>query len=172
MKRSISHIRTKRLWLREIDETDTAEIVKIRSDGNVNKYFHNVSKLTQKAHICWYWDEYIKNDDKIEWIAVKDDDGRFVGVYGAKRLKGQEVELSYISVQNLQRQGFASEALGAVMEWCKSQWMAYTAVVSVHRDNTPSLTFAQSMGFDYVDRNGDFMIMKTDIESRNSYLVT
>lgn len=43
--RSNTSIKTERLWLRQIDETDTESIVKIRSEESVYRYFLNPVRI-------------------------------------------------------------------------------------------------------------------------------
>ena len=160
MKRSISIITTERLFLRQIDETDAESIVMLRSEKDVYRYFHNPVKLTLEDHKKWFRDCYCKNDDRTDWIAVNDQDGSLVGVYGAKKSKDNEIELSYLTSRQMRGRGYASEAVKAVIKWCEDNWHNSLFCVSVHKDNTASLLFAKSIGFSEESSEGDFIIMK------------
>lgn len=160
MKRSTSHITTERLWLRQIDETDTESIVGLRSDERVFRYFLKPSKLTVDEHLHWYREKYIHDRNRIDWIAVDDDTGAFVGIYGAKKIASGEAEISYITADCMKRRGYAFEAVEAVINWCVKQWKIRTAVVEIHKENSVSIAFADMMGFKNVDSNESFVKMR------------
>lgn len=159
MKRSTSHITTERLWLRQIDETDTESIVGLRSDERVYQYFLNPSKLTADEHLHWYREKYIRDLNRMDWIAVDDDTGAFIGIYGAKKLSFDEAEISYITAGRMMRKGYASEAVEAVINWCVEQWRIRIAVVEIHKENLVSIAFADRMGFKNTDSNEAFIKM-------------
>lgn len=147
MKRSETSIKTKRLWLRQIDETDAESIVALRSDENVYKYFLNSKKLTVDEHRVWYNNVYAKFEDRIDWIAVDDETGEFIGVYGSKKEDGNSVEVSYITNPDHQNKGFALEAVNGIIDWCVDNWHISSVTVCIHKDNNPSLEFVYRLGF-------------------------
>ncbi len=56
MKRSDTSIKTKRLWLRQIDETDAESIVALRSVKEVYKYFLTPMKIRNCQKITFkFW---------------------------------------------------------------------------------------------------------------------
>ncbi len=160
MKRSSSFIKTERLFLRQIDETDAESIVALRSDEKVYRFFLNPVKLTVEDHRNWYSNNYNNDDGRLDWIAVNDADGHLVGVYGAKMTENREIELSYITAPDMQGRGYAAEAVRAVIEWCKSNWSpCHRFMVNVHKDNGASLSFAESLGFFTDSENSGFIRM-------------
>ena len=79
--RSETSIKTDRLWLRQIDETDAEAIVSLRQDEKVYRYFKNPVKITAEGHRDWYRDGYCNNDNRIDWIAVDDVTGAFISTF-------------------------------------------------------------------------------------------
>ena len=145
--RSETSIKTERLWLRQIDETDAESIVSLRSKENVYKYFLNPVKLTIDRHKEWYNNTYINSYDCIDWIAVDDETGEFIGVYGAKKVDSGSVEVSYITESSHQHKGYAAEAVEAIILWCEKQWSIVKIIANIHIENKESINFAQKLGF-------------------------
>ena len=151
MKRSASHITTDRLWMRQIDETDAQSIVKLRSKDRIYRYFLNPKELTLGEHNCWYRNNYVPNENRIDWMAVNDNDGTFVGVFGAKKVGLGEAEI---------RKGYASEAVRAIISWCVNSWTISFVMVEIHKDNKSSIQFAKKLGFQKKSDNGSFLRME------------
>ncbi len=159
MQRSATQIQTNRLWLRQIDETDAESIVKVRSDEGVYRYFINPKKLTVEDHLEWYRNNYVKSANRIDWIAVDDENGAFIGVYGIKIMDSKEIEISYITSPEKLHKGYASEAVRAIIKWCKSHFDVNCFFVSIHEDNMDSIGFAHAIGFKENKKEGKFLKM-------------
>ena len=159
MRRSDTSIKTERLWLRQIDETDAEAIVSLRADESVYCYFLNPVKISADEHRLWYEEQYKVDYNRIDWIAVDDETGDFIGVYGAKKVDENTVEVSYITKPDKQGCGYASEAIGAIMDFCCCLWNVDIAEVRIHKDNCTSLTFAKKIGFHMVYESGNFIRM-------------
>ena len=164
MKRSETSIKTERLWLRQIDETDAYAITSLRSDEGVYRFFFNPVKLTLDEHNRWYQDKYIKSADRIDWIAVDDGMGAFIGVYGARKIRNDAIQVSYITSPNYKKCGYASEAVVAIMAWCKVKWNACYALACIHSGNLASIHFANRLGFKEYTRNKEFIKMRRDLQ--------
>lgn len=160
MRRSETYIKTERLWLRQIDETDADSIVSLRSNEDVYQYFLNPVKITVEQHNDWYRSQYVNSNDRIDWIAVDNNTGDFIGVYGAKKGKHDTVEVSYITVQKKQSKGYASEAIDAIIRWCADIWLAKFFEVNINSNNIPSINFATKFGFVKIDTEGKFIRMQ------------
>ena len=157
--RSDTTIKSDRLWLRQIDETDAEAIVSLRSEEDVYKYFLNPVRLTLDDHKKWYKNRYCRDKDRIDWIAVNNENGAFVGVYGAKRELDNAVEVSYITNPLYRSEGYASEAVNSIIQWCMEHWGIGEAVAVIHRENKASICFAENNGFHEKARHDDFITM-------------
>ena len=162
--RSETSIKTKRLFMRQIDETDASAIVSLRSDENVYKFFLNPIKLTVEDHLSWYHNSYCNNTNRIDWVAVTDNGGEFIGVYGANREQDNTVELSYITNPKQLHRGYASEAVKAIIDWCTEKWETTSYKVTIHKGNEVSIGFAHKLGFVKAEDVDDaFICMKLDV---------
>ena len=164
MKRSETSIRTKRMWLRQIDETDSEAIVGLRSDERVYRFFINPVKLTLEDHVRWYKTNYIMSSSRLDWIAVDDQTGVFIGIYGVKIKAQDTVEVSYITHTDKQRQGYASEAIKGLLVWAIKHLHVQYAVANVHEENMESISFAEKMGFEHIGKEGRFLSMKLSLD--------
>ena len=160
MRRSETSIKTGRMWLRQIDATDAESIVALRSDESVYRYFLNPTKLTVDSHRSWYEKQYKIDTSRIDWIAVDDETGDFIGVYGAKKESSDTVEISYITNRDKQGFGYAKEAVKAIIDWCENNWNVNSFEVNIHRSNIPSISFAKRIGFVKFDSAGGFIRMR------------
>lgn len=129
--RSDTSIKTDRLWLRQIDETDAEAIVSLRSDEEVYRYFLNPVRITVDAHKVWYKEQYSSDDNRIDGIAVDDETGTFIGVYGVKKDVDGTVEVSYITHPIYKGYGYASEAIESVIKWSVDKWNIRTVKVII-----------------------------------------
>lgn len=161
--RSDTFIKTERLFLRQIDQTDAEDIVSLRSDESVYRYFLNPIKLTVDDHNRWYKTSYIKDSYRIDWVAVDDNSGDFIGVYGAKKICDNTAEVSYITKQDKKGKGYATEAINEILKWCIRRWKTKFAVVVIHIDNTASIDFAKSMGFTETEKKDLFVTFMKEI---------
>ena len=167
MRRSITSIKTDRLWLRQIDETDAEAIVDIRSDKNVYKYFLNPVKISIDDHRRWYNEQYKNDDNRIDWIAVDDKSGDFIGIYGAKMVERNTAEVSYITKPDKQGCGYAKEAVEAIIRWCVDYWGVNSAIVTINKGNKRSISFARHLEFrdcEEIACNRDFTVLRNTIK--------
>ena len=163
MKQSDAIKKTERLFLRQIDETDTEAVVKLRSDEKIYRFFKKPVKLCADDHIRWYRNVYCKNEECIEWIALDDELGFFVGIYGAMKSDENVVELGYITNPEYKQRGYASEAIIGIIKWCSKKWGTEDFLAIVHEDNKPSIEFVYSLGFEERGNNNEFKIMKLHV---------
>ena len=163
MKHSETHIQTKRLWLREIDESDTETIVSLRSDPKIYRFFTKPHEITREEHLNWYRTRYCRDENRIEWLAIDDDTGQVIGIYGAKSAEGDTVEVSYLTVESVRGAGYAMEAVEAILQWAKMRWSSKRAVAVVHRENQPSSGFIQKLGFCANQEKNGFIVFSKEL---------
>ena len=156
-------IKTDRLKLREICETDTEKIVAWRSDPEVYKYFRNPHALTEAEHLQWYQNKYIKDNDMISWIACFEKDP--IGVFQAVRRDIETAEVSYLLDKGYQGKGFAAEVVSAIEKWIYKSWNINKLVAEIHVDNEKSREFILRMGYIKKSREGNFDIYIKTLEN-------
>lgn len=138
---------TERLRLREINEDDADFIVKLRSDPGAYKYFKIPRKISTEEHLDWYHNSYLEDHDRIEWIAIYC--GECVGVFGARRKveSDKQAEVSYILSPEHYGKGLASEAIEAIISYCKDHWGSTEAIATIHSGNDRSISFIMNLRF-------------------------
>ncbi len=159
MKHSESHMATERLWLREIDESDAHTIVSLRSNPKVYRFFENPCAVTIPGHRKWYWENYVPNQQRIDWMAIDNETGKVVGVYGAKYISGH-IMLSYLTSADMQGNGYAREAVERIMRWGLEYWKSNHFFAVIHKDNFASIHFIEQLLFFRERTNEKFLIYK------------
>ena len=157
-------LQTARLIMRGITEEDTRAIITLRSDPNVYKYFVSPHQITEEEHLSWFKNNYIFNEDRLDWIAF-DMAVRLVGVFGVKRdnKDSKEAEVSYILAPQQYGKGYASEAVNCLIQFCREEWKCVCVTAEVHEENSDSIRFAEKLGFAIELKNGSFFCLKKRI---------
>lgn len=163
MKGNLCDIKTERLFLREISEDDTSKIVEWRSDPEIYKLFLNPHKLTVQEHTSWFHNEYINNQNRIEWICYIDD--LPIGVFGIKRknCKSKDAEVSYLVDSKVRQNGYAREAVIGILVWAADRWEITRVIAEIHRSNISSKRFIEKLGFKNVEKTGEFLIYRKEL---------
>lgn len=164
MTKSVSLIETDRLVLRGIEEGDTDIIVKWRSDPEVYRYFTSPHPLTAEEHERWFREIYCHDFNRWDWLALEKTAKTPVGLFGVKREKEKNVEVSYLLAPEAQHKGYAGEALENLLKWAKGHCRATIATANIHRDNTASLRFIERLKFGRDIEQGKFLIYRKTLE--------
>lgn len=158
-------LETKRLELLDIEDKDTSEIVKWRSNPDVYKFFLSQHPLTRDEHLNWYNGSYIYNNNRFDWMARERDTHKSVGVFGVKRESEQSktAEVSYILAPEHQGKGYASEAVLRTIQFAKEYWHCDKVIAEIHQKNEMSISLAKRLGFTYVRNVGEFCVYERNI---------
>lgn len=157
---------TKRLRMRDITELDAPIIVRLRSNPEVYKYFLHPHEITVDEHLSWYNKIYAFDTNRFDWIAF-DEENNAIGIFGIKRPYSQclKAELSYILDPIYYGKGYAKEAMGKLIDYCRIEWKCTSVFVEIHKDNTASIEFIRKLGF-YEDKTeGDFLYFQRLLDS-------
>ncbi len=155
-------LETKRLILRDIQESDAQLIVKWRSNPDVYKYFCSPHPITIEEHNKWYSNRYIYDVKRFDFMALLKETLTPIGVFGIKMIetKNQSAEISYILSPQMQGNGYASEAVERLNRYIKEYWNCKISVAEIHKDNINSIRFAKNLGYKYVSDNKQFIIFE------------
>lgn len=162
MARNLEQIQTERLILRGINETDAADIVEWRSDPNVYKYFKSPHQITLEEHLNWYWNRYLANENRFDWICVEKKSGNHIGVFGLYR-KIETVEINYLLAVEGQHKGYAIEAIRSLIGYAKKKWNCKQVVAEIHKNNLASIAVVKRLEFKEVSLNGSFIIYRKEV---------
>ncbi len=106
------------------------------------------------------WDQIIEAPISADWLLrgmVRLSDGRMIGYinfHGAPDQRGR-AELGYTVFEEFRRQGYATEAIAAMMKWAQSLRPIEAFVVSISPRNRASLALAAALGFEQVGSQVD-----------------
>ncbi len=162
---TVTNVVTDRLTLRDIIAQDTELIVDWRSDPEIYKYFLESHPIDKKEHLDWYWNKYIFDPDRFDYMAIRRDTGRAIGVFGIKRedSSSKEVEVSYMLSPEERRKGYASEAVIALMDYIKKEWECKSVIAKIHKDNRSSIRLVLKLGYRCVYHNEMFGTYKKEL---------
>ena len=148
-----------RLSYREITLDDASVIVEWRSDPSVYKYFTQPHKVTVEEHINWFQNSYKSNDNRIDFMALNSE-GRPVGIFGIRRDSDHslEAEVSYILGPDFYGQGYCTEGVKWLMDYCRQIWKCTKVTAEIHKDNIRSVNLVKRLGFEQQETNGEFVI--------------
>lgn len=157
---------TERLRLREIQETDADLLVGWRTRPEVYRYFVNAHPIRREEHLKWFWETYLPDADRIDWLGCKKENGNPVGVFGVKRvgMDGQTAELSYLLDPREYHKGYAQEVLRALLEWSQNYGNVKTAIAEIHKENEASLRLIEKLGFAKKEKRGSFLLYEKKLE--------
>lgn len=153
---------TERLVLKEITEKDTDLIVAWRSNPEVYRFFLSPHPLSAGEHMEWFQDQYKKDVNRFDWMAVTKGSKEAVGIFGIKRENGdsKEAEISYLLASKAQGKGYASEAVGCIMRFALERWHCDSCAAKIHVENYASVQFAKRLGFTISGMEGVFACYK------------
>lgn len=164
MKKAAPILETPRLILSDIQQEDTEKIVFWRSDPKVYCFFLSPHKVTTEEHLNWFHSRYLLDETRYDFMAKQKGTGESIGVFGVRYLPDQNAaEISYILGKTFRSQGYATEAMTAVMDFSQDFWPIQQWIAEIHKGNASSLHFAQKLGFTKVGENSPFWIFTKEI---------
>lgn len=110
--------------------------------------------------------QLLNDPERAEWpvyaIALRDDDRTMVGHAGFHGPPGSNslraadaVEFGYTVFEDFRRRGYATEAVGALLDWARDERGIRRFVLSVAPTNDPSLVIVRRFGFVQTGRHWD-----------------
>ncbi len=157
-------LETQRLILAEIEECDAQDIVILRSDEAAYRFFKYPHRVTIEEHLNWYYNSYLHDENRIDYLARDKQTRELVGIYGMKRINEEAAEVSYLTSPKHKRKGYGAEAVKSIMKECKEHWCISRAIAEINSANTASINFATHLGFVFYSENDGFIIMDRYID--------
>ena len=158
-------LKTRRLVLNEIQETDAELIVKWRSNPKVYKYFFSPHSVTIEEHLEWYRQSYMFDSNRFDFMASLKENNVPIGVFGIRKIEADvhSAEVSYIVDPQMQGKGYATEAIIVLHNYIKEMWHCKTAVAGIHKNNLRSIKFAENLGYKCIEKEGCFLRFEKEI---------
>lgn len=137
---------SERLRYRGLRLEDATDIVRWRARPEVYRYFQHPHPITLATHTAWFQGKYRDDDTRFDFL-VSLPDGTPIGTVGLSVIQDDTAEISYmIGEEAQQRQGYAREAIRAMMAHGAAQGIAHYAAV-VHPENAASIRAVEALGF-------------------------
>lgn len=158
----VPDLRTARTVLRNISPGDADFIVSLRSDEKICQYFLSSHTITLRKHLDWYYNCYIDDEDRMDWIA-RTEANEPVGVFGIKVNRDKRLELSYLLSPMHYGKGYATESVNRLIRFCQDSFEFHSLITTIHKDNARSMKFIERMGFEIDSRMGNFIVYSKTI---------
>jgi len=147
------NIETDRLILRAFRSDDLDELVAILSDWNVTQWLSNniPFPFTRRDG-----EKLLENDiddfaesDNVRFSIIEKKTMRHMGGIRLFSLKSQQCEVGYWLGPDFWNRGFASEVLGAVINWIKSEATVRQLIATTTKKNIASQKLLEKHGFEH-----------------------
>lgn len=160
-------LETERLLLRRIRNSDKHDMFEIRGNRETMKYIPRpVANTVEDAEkVIDMIDGFVERNERINWgITVKGLD-KMIGVIGYVRMNedAHRSEVGYVLHHAYLRQGFAGEALDAVIQYGFKVMKLHSIEAIIRPDNIASMSMVEKRGFvrealfrDYVFHEGKY----------------
>ena len=145
-------LQTKRLLLREIEDSDLSKVFEGLSDPKVVKHY-GVSFTSLEAtreQMDWY-SNMMKNDTGRCWAICVSESNEFAGVITLPFWEKQhrKAELGYWLLPAYWRNGYATEAAAAVINYAFREMKLHRIKAETEDDNPGSIATLKKLGFVY-----------------------
>jgi [ribosomal protein S5]-alanine N-acetyltransferase len=142
---------TKRLRLRRFERRDLADLHACFSDPVAMRYWNSPPCKTMadtERALAWLA-KTTSPYDHLAWAACKKSNDRCIGMvnYHSRDARNRRLQLGYITLPKYQRNGFGTEAVRAVLNYCTDELNVHRVEAFMHPDNSPSLRLAEGLGF-------------------------
>lgn len=141
---------TDRLIIREQTIDDIPALYDIYSDEEASRYMEDLYKDPEEERD--YLQKYIDNQYRFfeygVWALTLKDSGKLIGRAGLSAREGYDaLEIGYILGKPYRGQGYATEAVTAVMEYAEEELDVHDFIAFSKEKNTASLRLLESLGF-------------------------
>ncbi len=142
---------TERCLVREFTMADIKALFELYDDDEIRKY---VEPLYEFDEECDYERAYIENIYRFYgygmWLVFHRQTGTLIGRAGLEQREfpeGSELEMGYLIAAAYRRQGYATEVCTGILEYARGSLGAGRINCMIHKDNAPSIAFAEKLGF-------------------------
>lgn len=145
-------INTKRLLLRPISAKDNTDVFAYRSDAETNKYQGWIAETIEQidAFILKNPNEVNRPDTWFQFVILKKDTNTIIGDIGIHFIgsnNNAQVELGCTLHKTYHGNGYAQEALKAIIAYVFTDLKKHRITASIDPRNTSSLSLFNRLGF-------------------------
>jgi len=142
---------TKRLRLRRFERRDLADLHACLSDPAAMRYWNSppCKTMTDTEKALAWLAKTTSPYDHLAWAACKKSNDRCIGMvnYHRRDTRNRRLQLGYITAPKHQRNGFGTEAVRAVLNYCAEELNIHRVEALIHPDNLASVRLAKGLGF-------------------------
>lgn len=156
-------IKTKRLLLRRIKESDYKDMYKYTVKEEVAKYvsWSPHKSIEETKALCKMWADEYKNSDRYNWAIVYN--GMVIGAVDAIKIVGKSVFLGWQIDSTYWNQGIMTEAASAVRDYFFEKVQADTIYAAHITENIASGRVMQKIGMSPVSCEEYYTAYKKEI---------
>jgi ribosomal-protein-alanine N-acetyltransferase len=146
------NLKTDRLLLRRVDQSDANEIFALRSNAENMKYIPRpIVKTIEEAleHIAMI-DNKIETNEGINWaITLKECPEQLIGIIGHYRIKPEHfrAEIGYMLLPHFQGKGIITEAIKEVVQYGFQEMGLHSIEAIIDPENTASAMVLEKNNF-------------------------
>ena len=160
--KSFPEIKTKRLFLRKIEESDCNVILFLRSDETVNKFIERPEnrKTKNKTEAIKFIKEineaYLKNKS-IAWGITLKNDPKIIGTICLWNFSqnNKTAEVGYDLDPKFHKKGIMSEALKMIVDFGFIELKLDKIEAFTHKENENSIRLLKKIGFHFIENRKD-----------------
>lgn len=167
------YLETNRLVIRDLARKDEERLFQIVWQENMRRFMrdwseHSPTPASFHGYIDWHQSQKDSTDvyeNKRYAVALKDDD-RLIGVVGmGLEDTVNEVEMAYFIDEAYQGNGYATEALTALFDWCMSVSRLPYLILTIDCANAASCRVAEKAGFTLFEKRTPIGHRQPNMES-------
>lgn len=160
-------LETDRLILRHLLPDDFDHLFALYSDPEIRQYFPEgtLTREETQEELEWFFDGHPRHPELGLWATIHKATGQFIGRCGLLpwTIDGrEEVEVAYLLDKAYWRQGLATEAAQAILDYGFEQLQLARLICLIDRDNQASIRVAQKIGMIFEkegeDEKGPFLL--------------
>jgi RimJ/RimL family protein N-acetyltransferase len=143
--------RSARLRGEPVEQRHAAEMVQVLRDPLVFRYLSGdpptLAALEERYRLLTSGKSPDGSQHWLTWILVERASGRAVGFTQASVQPGSHFHVAYVVGRDHWRQGYAREAVSAMLDAVFEHFRVDRAIIEVDTRNAPSIALAESLGF-------------------------
>ncbi|WP_167956131.1 GNAT family N-acetyltransferase [Anaerosporobacter faecicola] len=171
------YIETERLIIRDLERKDAVRLYDIVWQRNVVRFMKDWSENGPSPEAFWDyidWHQTKKNskdvyENKRYAITLKQEDFMIGSVGMGVEDTLNEVEMAYFLDDAYQGNGYATEALGALFDWCMSVSDLPYMILTIDCANEASCKVAERAGFELFEKRTPINHKQPNMESESYY---
>jgi len=144
-------LKTERLVLRQLLDSDVEEIFSLRSDPIINKYLGRQPSKTLEDALAFI--KSIKNNELLYWAITLAGNEKLIGTICLFDISAElkKCEIGYELLNNYQGQGIMIEATKKIIEYAAQTLGLKTIDAFTHKDNQGSTKLLQKLNFEQTE---------------------